>query len=193
MWTPWYITAFCLGICLIIICIFSHLKNSRKMTLIMKLVFDITATTYLTAVLMATNAIGVYAGIAINAIGAIRSIIFLLKDKYKVFDNICWLFIFEAIQAASLIISYTSYVSIIATVASMVTTLALYLNSQKYTKMLIVLAQSMFIVYYSILAKDSDLLTLLMLVSCCVTFTSAVTGLILLYINRNKKQDTSAQ
>lgn len=187
MWSPWYIVAFSLGIVLIIICAFSHLKNSRKATLLLKLVFDITAVIYLCCVLQATGAVGVYAGIIVNAIGVIRSIVFLLKHKNKFFNSIAWLFAFEIMQGLSLIITYTSYVSIIATVASMVTTLALYLNKQKYTKILIMLAQSMFITYYSILAKDSDLLTCLMLVSCIITFLSATTGLVLLL--RKKKEN----
>ena len=147
----------------------------------MKLAFDITATTYLTAVYFATGAVGVFAGIAINGIGIIRSVIFLLKNKNKFFDNNGWLIFFEIIQALSLIISYTSPISIIPTVASMFTTFALYIDKQKVTKSLIVVAQSMFITYYTLLLKDSDLLTILMLVSCCVTLSSAITGLFLIF------------
>lgn len=152
----------------------------------MKLAFDITATSYLTAVYFATGAVGVFAGIAINAIGIVRSIIFLLKTKSKIFDNYAWLVGFEIIQALSLIVSYTSPISIIPTVASMFTTFALYLDKQKLTKSLIIVAQSLFICYYTLLLTDSDLLTILMLVSCCVTLTSAITGLTLIIVKENK-------
>ncbi|MCQ2086947.1 MAG: HAD-IA family hydrolase [Bacilli bacterium] len=181
-----YAVAVALGILLICICIFSHLKNSRNMTLIMKLAFDITATTYLTAVYFATGAVGVFAGIAINGIGIIRSIIFLFRYKNKFFDNNWCLLSFEIIQALSLIISYTSPISIIPTIASMFTTYALFINKQKVTKSLIIVAQSMFITYYALLLKDSDLLTILMLVSCCVTLSSSITGLILIFVHEKK-------
>ena len=69
----------------------------------------------------------------------------------------------------------------------MFTTFALYLDKQKVTKSLIVVAQSMFITYYTLLLKDSDLLTILMLVSCCVTLSSAVAGLFLIFKNEKKK------
>lgn len=162
------------------------------MTLFMKLAFDITATTYLTAVLMATGAKGVIAGIVINGIGVVRSVIFLLRDKNKFFDNYAWLIFFEVIQALSLIFSYTSIISILPTVASLFTTFALYINKQKVTKHLIIVAQSIFIAYYSILAKDSDLLTLLMLVSCIVTLSSSIVGLILI-VAKERKNKSSAQ
>lgn len=183
-----YYAAIALGILLIIICIFSHLKNSRKTTLIMKLIFDITATLYLICVYFATGAVGVFAAIAINAIGAVRSVIFLLRDKNKFFDSYGWLVFFEIIQGLSLIISYTSPLSIVPTIASMFTTFGLFLNKQKITKCLIIVAQSMFIVYYSILLKDSDLLTGLMLISCITIFSSAVIGLSLILIKEKREK-----
>ena len=186
MWTPWYTAAFVLGLLQIVICVFSYLFNSRKITILLKIAFEVLAIVGGICIFEYSQSNALIAVIVIDALQMIREIIFLFREKYKWADHIAWLYIFEAIFLLSLIFTWAGPISLLPTVGGAIAGVALYLKNQKTCKILILFAQFCFITYYALLINTTDLLTILQLISSCTFLVSDIVGLSSILIKERK-------
>lgn len=186
MWTPWYIAAFATGIITIIVTIFSFLFPSRKITLLLRFTFDAVSIVNGICVYYATGVTAIWSVVAVDAVGIVRDVIYLFRVKYKWADKLFWLFLFEVIFAASLIITWDGPIALLPVIGSLICNVALYLKDVKMTKIVSIVGQIPFILYYALLINDSDLLTALSLVASTTFFISAVIGLSLIILRQNR-------
>ena len=82
MWTnPLYVVAFLLGFVIIGFSLLMFLLPKKNSHLFIKLLFDITYIIQMLFIYFATGAVGVFAGIASNSVGAVRDIAFIRHDN----------------------------------------------------------------------------------------------------------------
>ena len=183
MWNnPLYVVAFLLGFLIIGFSLLMFLLPKKNAHLFIKLLFDITYIVQMLFIYFATGSIGVFAGIASNAVGAIRDVAFI-KNENKT-NRLYWTIALCALMVALLHFSYTSPISYLPIFGTLINTTALSFKEKKNTCALTIVGQLFFISYYALLLKESSLLTILNIISALMLFISAVIGLVFPIIKR---------
>ena len=183
MWNnPLYVVAFLLGFVIICFSLLMFLLPKKNSHLFIKLLFDITYIIQMLFIYFATGAVGVFAGIASNSVGAIRDIAFI-KEENKT-HRIYWTIGLCALMVGLLHFSYTGPISYLPIFGTLINTTALSFKNKKHTCALTIFGQLFFISYYALLLKDSSLLTILNIVSAVMLFVSAVLGLFIPLVKR---------
>ena len=183
MWgNPFYFIAFILGIVIIGLSLMMFLVPKKNSHLVIKLLFDISYITQMLFIFFATHTFGVFAGIASNSVGALRDIVFIKHEKketrFYLTLGLC------ALMIMLLQFSYDSPASYLPIFGTLINTTALSFSDKRKTCALTIFGQLFFISYYAILLKDSNLLTVLNIVSALMLFFSAILGLIIPIVKR---------
>ena len=148
-WTPWYTSAFVLGILTVIICSLSYIFGKRKIVLLFRLSFDVISVAYGICVYYATGAGAIWAVILTDCIGIARDIVYMCRDEHKWADKVFWLYFFEVLFAASAFLNLKEMpIALLPVAGSLINNVGLYLKDVKKTKILILFGQTFFIVYY---------------------------------------------
>lgn len=178
MWNnPLYVVAFLLGFVIIGFSLLMFLLPKKKSHLFIKLLFDITYIVQMLFIYFATGAVGVFAGIASNSVGAVRDIAFIRHDNKT--ERKFWTIALCGLMIALLHFSYAGPVSYLPIFGTLINTTALSFKDKKNTCALTIVGQLFFISYYALLLKESSLLTILNIVSALMLFVSAVLGLLI--------------
>lgn len=180
-----YIFAYITGGIIIALSLLNFLFPKRKITLFIKTALDCATILMNVLILLATGNNLIIVSIVTNVISTIRDVIFFHRNKYKIFNNIAWPISFAILHAVSLIFTYKSPISIIPVVGSVISTLTLYANDQRITKIGAIVASSCYLTYYAILIPSSNVLTIFSLISAATSIVGTSIGLaILLKINK---------
>lgn len=188
MWEPWYIAAFSTGLICVCLCILSFLFPNRKITLILRFSYDLLAICNGICIYFATQVPAILAITIVDAIGLVRDLVYLLREKYKWADHIFWLIFFEIIFACSIFLSWAGPISLLPVIGALFNNVGLYLKNLKKTRIYTLFGQTFFIVYNSLLINASDFLTILSLTCSVGFFLSALIGLIMLIVRDKKKK-----
>ena len=183
MSNTFYILSYITGGILILLALLNFIFPTRKSTLIIKLVFDVVTVVNCVFILHATNNTLIYASIGTSVVGISRDIIYSLRRKGKVFDNVFVPIAFAILFSCSLFITYRSWISVLPVVGSVVSSITLYSYNQKLTKIGAIVCASLYITYNAILLSSSDVLTIFALVSYVASFIGAAIGLFVLLLN----------
>jgi len=183
MWNnPFYVIAFILGFVIIGLSLAMFLLPKKNSHLFIKLLFDLCYITQMLFIFFATHTYAVFAGIASNTVGAVRDIVFIRHEKKQtrlyLTMGLC------ALMILLLHFSYDSPASYLPIVGTLINTTALSFNDKRKTCALTIVGQLFFISYYGILLKDSNLLTILNIISAFMLFFSAVLGLIIPFVKK---------
>lgn len=189
----YYILAYITGGLIILIFLLTFVFPRRRLTLILKASGDFVCFLNNLFIYLATKNPAVIAGIATNLIATVRDILFSFRSKSKVLDNIAWPIAFAATNAASLIFTYRSPISILPVVGSVISTLTLFSIDQRILKTGALIDSIIYSVYYAILLKGSDILTIFSLVSTLAGVVSSIVGLIILFVKLKKQKDINLQ
>lgn len=186
----WYIAAVALSILSIVICITQFLVPNRKYSLIIRFTFDIVKIACYVCIYMYLQDKVILAMVASGIVGAVRDVVFLFREKYKWADSIIWLFVFSAALIVFSILEWSSWLTLLPIIGTIINTIALYLKDYKKMKMVILVGQIFFITYHAVLIPESDLLMILNLVVSIAYFISALSGLIIYFYKKNNPQIT---
>jgi len=181
-----YIFAYITGGIIIALSLINFAFPSRKISLLIKMSLDFTTVLNLVFILLATKNNLVIAGLVTNVIGVIRDITFYNRNKCKVLNNIAWPIAFSTIFACSLIFTYKSPISVLPVIGSVFSTMTLFANNQKITKIGALIAQSLYLSYYAILIPSSDVLTVFSLVSAVTGLTGTIVGLVVIFVKERQ-------
>lgn len=185
----WYIASLIFGILAVLVCFLIYSTKDRTKTLLLKFAFDIFSILNLAFAFISTNEVALLAGLGTNVVGAVRDIFFIFRKKYKWADHYLWVVLFSSLYALSLIFTYKNPLSLMPVIGSIINTSALYLIDQKKTKWITVIGQIIFITYFAILIKGSELLTILNLSASVVTMISVIIGLVVIYHSNKEVQE----
>lgn len=169
--------------------LFLYVFPSRKLSLVLKAIGDLLSVINGVFIYLATDNPLMFAAIATTSIGFIREIIFSLKNEIKIFKSWAWPITFSIVFCLSLIFTYVSPISIIPVVASVISSVALYLTNKKYFNIGIAISCALYITYYALLIPiNNNLLTIFALLSTLTGFISAIVGLII--VIKKKSEDS---
>lgn len=185
----WYIASLIFGILAVSVCFLIYATKDRTKTLLLKFAFDIFSILNLAFAFISTNEVILLAGLGTNVVGAVRDIFFIFRKKYKWADHYLWVVFFCTLYALSLIFTYKNPLSLMPVIGSIINTSALYLIDQKKTKWITVIGQIIFITYFAILIKGSELLTILNLSASVVTMISVIIGLVVIYRSNEEVEE----
>ncbi|MCR4879618.1 MAG: YgjV family protein [Bacilli bacterium] len=178
MWNNvFWVIAFSLGIIIICLSLTMFLLPKKNSHLFIKLLFDLTYIVQMLFIFFATHTYGVFIAIASNTVGAIRDIAFMKSEEKE--NRFYWAIGLSMLMIASLYLSYDSVISYLPVIGTLINTTALALIDKKKTCALTMFGQIFFISYYALLAKESDFLTSLNIVSAVMLFISSTIGLII--------------
>ena len=179
--------AYITGGVLIAYSLFLYIFPSRKVNLFLKAGSNLISCINLTFIYLYTNSPLVIVGIVTNAICIVREILFSFRDNCKILNHLVWPIGFSVILLLSLIFTYTSPLSLLPPIGSVITTMCFYAKSPKILKTGAIVATAIYLVYYAILIPSSDTLTIFALLCTIAGFISSVVGLIvLLYREKHK-------
>ncbi|MBO4682345.1 MAG: YgjV family protein [Bacilli bacterium] len=185
----WYIAAVALSILSIVICITQFIMPNRKYSLIIRFTFDIVKIACYVCIYMYLQDKVILAMVASGVVGAVRDVIFLYRDKYKWADSIIWLFAFSAALIVFSILEWSSWLTLLPIIGTIINTIALYLKDYKKMKMVVLVGQIFFITYHAVLIPESDLIMILNLIVSVAYFMSALIGLIIYFTHRSNPQN----
>lgn len=177
----WYIASLVFGILAVLVCLLIYLTKNRLLTLFFKLLFDVFSILNLIFAYISTGEVALLAGLGGNVVGALRDIFFMFRKKYKWADSYLWVGVFWLLFGLSLIFTYRNPLSLMPVIGSFINTFALFLIDQKYTKYITFFGQFVFITYYAVLIRGSELLTILNLSASVVTLVSVIIGIIVIW------------
>lgn len=172
-----FVLAFILGILIIAYSFLMFLLPKKNSYLFIKLLFDLTYIAQLLLIFFATKSYGVFAGIAANSVGAIRDVVYMKDDNKE--HRMYWNFFLCALIIFLLHFSYSSPISYLPVIGTVINTTALSLKEKKNVCALTIFGQFFFISYYVLLLKESDFLTILNIISALTLLVSAIVGLVL--------------
>ena len=178
MWeNPFYVVAFILGFVIIGLSLMMFLLPKKNSHLVIKLIFDLTYIVQMIFIFLATHTYLVFAMIASNCVGAIRDVAFIKveKDEHRFY----WTLGLCALMILLLHFSYSTPISYLPIVGTLINTTALSIKEKRKTCALTLVGQVFFITYYVLLLKESDFLTVLNIIGASLLFISALGGLIL--------------
>ncbi|MBQ8341368.1 MAG: YgjV family protein [Clostridia bacterium] len=153
------------------------LSNRRERILIFKFISD---------VLWAANNIllGGYTGAILNVVAMGRETVFYNRDKRRWASSPIWLVVFLLVTAVSPVMSLISgkegWYAVLPALGSMAAVIGFYSRKPTITRYVSFLANGLWLIYAIFVHNVSSI------VYNIVLLTSAVTGLILAYVNRKK-------
>lgn len=159
------------------------LSNRRERILIFKFISD---------VLWAANNIllGGYTGAILNVVAMGRETVFYNRDKRRWASSPIWLVVFLAVTAVSPMMSLISgkegWYAILPALGSMAAVIGFYSRRPAITRYVSFLANGLWLIYAIFVENISSI------VCNIVLLISAVTGLILAYVNRKRLEKHSA-
>ena len=186
MWnSPLFVTAFILGIVIIIISLLMFILPKKNSHLVMKFFFDICYILQMIFIFLSSGSYLVLAGISANVVGAIRDIAFIKNDnkEYRGY----WTIGLSMLMIGLLHFTYASPISYLPVVGTLINTTALSFKNKKNVCALTLIGQIAFISYYILLLQDSDYLTILNIISASMLFVSALSGLVIYFVKNRKK------
>ena len=172
--------AYITGGLLVAYSLFLYIFPSRKVNLYLKAGSNLISCINLTFIYLYTDNPLVIVGIVTNAICIVREILFSFRDNCKILNHLAWPIGFSIILVLSLVFTYTSPLSLLPPIGSVVTTMCFYAKSPKILKTGAIAATIIYIVYYAILIPSSDTLTIFALLCTVAGFISSTVGLIVL-------------
>lgn len=172
--------AYITGGLLVAYSLFLYIFPSRKVNLYLKAGSNLISCINLTFIYLYTDNPLVIVGIVTNAICIVREILFSFRDNCKILNHLAWPIGFSIILMLSLVFTYTSPLSLLPPIGSVVTTMCFYAKSPKILKTGAIAATVIYIVYYAILIPSSDTLTIFALLCTVAGFISSTVGLIVL-------------
>lgn len=172
--------AYITGGLLVAYSLFLYIFPSRKVNLYLKAGSNLISCINLTFIYLYTDNPLVIVGIVTNAICIVREILFSFRDNCKILNHLAWPIGFSIILMLSLVFTYTSPLSLLPPIGSVVTTMCFYAKSPKILKTGAIVATAIYIVYYAILIPSSDTLTIFALLCTVAGFISSTVGLIVL-------------
>lgn len=172
--------AYITGGLLVAYSLFLYIFPSRKVNLYLKAGSNLISCINLTFIYLYTDNPLVIVGIVTNAICIVREILFSFRDNCKILNHLAWPIGFSIILMLSLVFTYTSPLSLLPPIGSVVTTMCFYAKNPKILKTGAIAATVIYIVYYAILIPSSDTLTIFALLCTVAGFISSTVGLIVL-------------
>lgn len=187
MWNnPYFVIAFLLGILIIFFSSVMFLLPKAKSHLFIKLLFDITYIAQMICIFMFSNSYVIFAGIASNAVGAVRDIAFMKteNDEYRFY----WTIGLTMMMIFLMHFTYSNFYSYLPAIGTLINTVALSFKNKRNACLLTIFGQLFFISYYVALLQDSDLLTLLNVIAALMLLVSAAAGFILSFKKSKKNK-----
>ena len=184
----WYVAAFVLGIVSIVICIALFIVPKRKYALILRFAFDIVTIVNSVCLYMYLQDKVLLALVAAAAVGSVRDVVFLFRDKYKWADSYWWLIGFTIVLTVFSVLGWSSWLTLLPVLGTIINTYALYIKDYIKMKIITLFGQTFFITYYAVLIPESDVLMILNLVVSSAMFVSAVVGLIIAFRQKSYTQ-----
>ena len=172
-----------IGVVAIVEGFFIFLSSKRERILIFKFISD--------ALWVANQLlIGGYTGALLNGIAMGREVVFYNRDKHKWAATPLWLVVFMLITAISPMMSLISgkegWYAILPALGSMAAVIGFYSRRPAITRYVSFLANGLWLIYAIFVENISSI------VCNIVLLVSAVTGLILAYVNRKRLEKHSA-
>ena len=181
-----------LGILTIIVSLITFIFRTRNKVLFFKLLSDTLVFSYCLLAYFASKEISILSSVVVTGISILRDIIFSLRNKNKVFNNISWPIGFCIIYSCSLFFVYKSPISVLPVLGSSISAISLYLKNQKYTKIGSIICETIYLIYFSILLNSSDILTIFGLLKSTAFIIGSIVGLIIIFhkerINKNHSE-----
>lgn len=171
-----FIIAFLLGIIIIILSLLTFIIPKAKSHLFIKLLFDLTYIAQMTLIFFYSNSYVVLVGIMSNIVGAIRDVAYMKNESKDA--RFYWTIALTMLMITLLQFTYSTPVSYLPIVGTLINTVALSLKNKRFVCLLTIFGQIAFISYYLLLIKDSDLLTILNAIAALTLFISAIIGFI---------------
>lgn len=142
-----------------------YASTKRKNILLFKLISDFM---WLVNFLL----LGAFTGALLNAIAILRELTFSQRERHKIFNHRCFLFIFLAITAASAPLTWAGPISLLPAVGSMIAVFSFYTLSTQTARYTGFAAQIFWLVYNVLLLNYSGI------AGCIFTMVSVGIGFI---------------
>ena len=185
----WYIAAVVLSCINIALCLALFLMPKRSYALFVRFAFDIVAIMNAICIYMSVQDKVLLAIVASSSVSAIRDVIFMFREKRAWANSYAWIFLFSIILVVFSIIGWSSWLTLLPIIGTIINTIALYLTDYKKMKGVTIIGQIFFILYYCFLIPESDLLMALNLVISSVMLLSAIIGLLLYFVKARNPQN----
>lgn len=182
----WYISALVLSILSIVICVALFVVPKRKYALILRFTFDVVTIVNSVCLYMYIGDKVLLSLVASSAVGAIRDVIFLFRDKYKWADSYWWLLLFTVSLTLFSVLGWSGWLTLLPIIGTIINTYALYLKDYKKMKIITLFGQICFITYYAFLIPEGDILMILNLIVSSAMLISAIFGLTAHYIKQKQ-------
>lgn len=174
----WYIAALVLSILSIFICIALFAFPKRKVALIFRFAFDVITIINSICLYLYLNDKVLLALVASSAVGALRDVVFLFKEKHKWADSYWWLLFFAVALTVFSVLGWGGWLTLLPIIGTVINTYALYLKDYKKMKIVTIFGQICFITYYAFLIPEGDILMILNLIVSSAMLVSAIVGLL---------------
>ncbi|PKM62696.1 MAG: hypothetical protein CVU97_03955 [Firmicutes bacterium HGW-Firmicutes-21] len=137
--TPYEIITMAIGFCGTTMMFLMFQQNDRKRILICQIIGTIFFCIHFFM-------LGSYTGSALNAIAAIRAVIFFNRDK-KLFGSIFWLWLFIGICVTAGVLTWEGSISIFPTVAMIIGSVAVWVKNPRHIRILSIVQSPMWMTY----------------------------------------------
>lgn len=135
-----YILSQLAGLCAVCSLLYSYQQKKRKNLLILKLAADISWVGHYLL-------LGAYAGIVPNFVGIFREMVFINSEKHKWANTPLWPAVFLCLNLTLGILSFDVPIDALPIIASVFVTISLWLKNPNFTKLLIIPACTLFLIY----------------------------------------------
>lgn len=136
---PYEVVTNAIGFCGTIMLFIMFQQNDRKKILI----FQILGTMFFCAHFFM---LGTYTGAVLNAIAAIRAVIYSNRDK-PFFGSKFWLWLFIGISATAGVLTWEGYISVLPTVAMIIGSVAVWVIKPRHIRILSIVQSPMWMTY----------------------------------------------
>ena len=184
----WFLAALILSITNIVICLAIFLMPKRQYAIIFRFAFDIVNISNSICLYMYVRDPVIFSIIAAGVVSAVRDVIFLFRGKYKWADSYWWLIFFTIALTVFSVLGWSGWLTLLPVIGTIINTYALYVKDYKYMKMITLVGQVCFIVYYVVLIPESDVLMALNLAVSSTMFISAIVGLGIYFYQKRYSQ-----
>ena len=178
----WYIASLVLSIMTVVNCIAIFLVPNRKVALLLRFSFDIISICNSICLFIYLGDKVILALLAGNIVSSIRDVVFYFRGTRRWADSYAWIFIFSIILVTFSVLAWSSWLTLFPIFGTLINTGALYLKDYKKMKIVTLVGQIFFILYYVFLIPEGDILIIINLLASSAMFISALVGLIIYFI-----------
>ena len=89
----------------------------------------------------------------------------------------------------SLFFTYKGPLSLMPSIASVISTIFFYITNKKLFKIGAIIATSIYAIYYAILLSSSDILTIFSLLNTIMSLISSIIGLVVIFRHERKNKE----